>query len=192
MRDARRAAGLTQEAVAQVVGVSRSFVAKVESGSIESASIPRLARIASVLGLELGVRVFPVGSPLRDAGHLALLGRLRAHLTASWTWRTEVPLPVTGDLRSWDAMIRRGDIRIGIEAETRPTDLQALERRIHLKQRDAGIDIVVLVIADTRTNRQLVRSMSEVLRVTFPTPARELLGALEDGHAPPGSGIILL
>ena len=42
---------------------------------------------------------------------------------------------------------------VGVEAETAPTDVQALERRLALKERDGGAEHVVLLLLDTRRNR---------------------------------------
>ena len=59
--------------------------------------------------------------------------------------------------------------RHGYEAETRPTDLQALERRIELKARDGEVDGVSLLLIDSRHNREFVRANPEALaRRTVP------------------------
>ncbi len=71
-------------------------------------------------------------------------------------WRTEVPMPIQGDHRSADAVIDGQRIVAMVEAETRIDDVQALERRIGAKQRDLGIERVILLLADTRHNRAVV------------------------------------
>ena len=72
---------------------------------------------------------------------------------------------MTQDQRAWDAVIttvaQAGDGRprrclIGVEAETRLRDLQALQRRLALKRRDGGVDRVILLVADTRSNRAIL------------------------------------
>ena len=50
--------------------------------------------------------------------------------------------------------------RIGIEAETRARDGQELERRIATKQRDGAVAAVILLLADTRSNRQFLQQRS--------------------------------
>jgi len=51
------------------------------------------------------------------------------------------------------------DLRLGVDAETRLTDLQSFERRVRLKLRDdPSIDGCLLAIADTRHNRAIPRA----------------------------------
>jgi transcriptional regulator with XRE-family HTH domain len=76
--DARRNAGLSKAAVANAVGLSPSQYGRIERGRSPDVSVVTLARTAAVVGLELAMRVHPAGDALRDAGHLALLERLRA------------------------------------------------------------------------------------------------------------------
>ena len=74
------------------------------------------------------MRLYPDGDPVRDAAQLGLLERFRRRLPAGARWETEVPLPIQGDRRAWDALVGLRGRRAGCEAETRLTDLQALER----------------------------------------------------------------
>ena len=106
--------------------------------------------MASVLGLELAVTLHPAGDPVRDKSHLALLARFRKRLHPSIRWRTEVPIPIEGDRRAADAVIGSSIWAAMVEAETQIDDVQALDRKISLKQRDLGLRRVILVVADTR------------------------------------------
>ena len=56
-------------------------------------TIEMMTIVATVLGLDLRVGLYPIGSALRDAGHVALLERLRVRLGSMVRWRTEVPVP---------------------------------------------------------------------------------------------------
>lgn len=150
-----------------------------------------LSQVASVLGLDMGLRAYPGGSPLRDAGHLRLLHRLRARLgDGGWTY--DVPFPIAGDLRAWDAVRRVGNARVAFEAEVRLVDIQALIRRVLLKKRDGGVDRLVMVVADTRSNRAAVREAEDILRSVFPVPARIAMDALARGIDPGGDALILI
>ena len=124
--------------VARAAGVSASWISRIERGLAPDVSLLLLGVVLAVVGLDLSVRAFPDGVPLRDAGHRSLLSRFRALLPAGTPWRLEVPLPIPGDQRAWDALTGLWGLRVGIEAETGPTDLQALERRIMLKARDGA------------------------------------------------------
>jgi hypothetical protein len=70
--------------------------------------------------------------------------------------------------------------------------VQALLRRLSLKRRDAGVDTVILLLAATRHNRALIRSLDETLRAAFPVPGPAALERLAAGQGPGGSAIILL
>jgi transcriptional regulator with XRE-family HTH domain len=191
LREARLAAGVSQGSIGRAAGISHAAVSRIERGAAPYVSIRRLAIVASVLGLRLSVRVYPVGLPLRDAAQLALLERLRQLLHPSLAWRTEVPLPIDGDLRAWDASISGRDWTAHVDAETRIRDAQSLTRRVALKQRDTPTDRVILLIADSRTNRSILRSLGAPLVADAMSGSR-LLGALRAGQDPGGSGVVLL
>ena len=152
----------------------------------------RLSMLFASVGFDLTIRAYPAGTPIRDAVHLALVGRLKARIHPSIRWRTEVPLPRPADLRGWDAMLWVVRRQVGVEAETRPRDLQALERSLTLKMRDSGVDSVILLLADTRNNRAFVRAMAATTSDRFPVPGRRALELLGVGVHPGGSSIVLL
>ena len=151
-----------------------------------------LATIAAVLGLDLPLRTFPCASPIRDAAQLQLLAKLRALLPEDLTWRTEVPLPIERDLRAWDAVVGGPGWRVPVDAETRLRDVQALARREALKRRDDGAETMILLVADTRHNRQVLRLAKSDLANDFPIAGTVLLAALSRGERPTGSGILFL
>jgi transcriptional regulator with XRE-family HTH domain len=192
LRHARLQAGLTQAELGGAVGLSKSEVSRIELGRARYVPYERLVVIAGALGLDLPLRTFPAGEPIRDAAQLALLARLRVLLPPSLPWRTEVPLNIPGDRRAWDAVIEGRGWRVPVEAETRLRDVQALSRRIALKQRDDQGGIVILLVADTRHKRHVLRHGGPDLVATFPAQGRAALAALSDGRQPSGSGIVLL
>src|ERR1035437_5002833 len=149
-RHARLEHGLSQALAAREARTSRSQISRIEAANAPRVSIAELARVLAVLGLELSAKAYPGGSPVRDAAHRALIERFRARVSPGVPWRFEVPLPIPGDRRAWDAVLLIGTAQIAVEAETRPRDVQALQRRIALKRRDdPGIGAVVLVLANT-------------------------------------------
>jgi hypothetical protein len=79
-----------------------------------------------------------------------------------------------------------------VEAETRLGDVQALERRLTLKQRDGLMEQLILLVADTRHNRIVLRSIAPSLDGQFPVPGRRALELLATGVDPGGSAIVLL
>ncbi len=71
-------------------------------------------------------------------------------------------------------------------------DAQAQVRAILLKQRDASIGCVVLVLADTRHNRQVVPHGEPTLGPAFPLRGHAVMRALRAGRVPPANGLLLL
>lgn len=191
IRHARRSAGLSQRAVAKAARISQAHLSKLERG-LAGPTITTVAAIASVVGLDLSMRTFPGGSPLRDAGHVRVLARLRALLPATYRWRTEVPIPITGDRRAIDAMVADPPIAAGFELETRFGDAQSTDRRILIKQRDAGLSAMILVVPDTRHNRLAVAAAAPTIRASFPLDGRQVLRALRAGVAPSANGILFV
>lgn len=191
LREARQAANLSQAVVGRAAGLSHPVISRIERGTELNVPLRRLGEIASVLGLRLNARLYPVDKPIRDAGQIALLDRLRGRLHPSLTWRTEVALRIAGDLRAWDASIGGLNWVAFVDAETRIRDVQALERRTALKRRDTGTDRVILLIADTRANRAVIGLVGSPL-VTDALDGRVILAALAAGRDPGGSGVVLL
>ncbi len=187
---ARQGSGLSRETVGGASGLSRTIVERIEAGS-RPTTIHELAVFGAVVGLDVRLRAYPAGDPIRDAGQARLLERFRPRLHVSLGWSTEVPLPIAGDLRAWDAVIRGPGWRIGVEAETVLDDLQALERRLALKRRDGDVDHVILLIADTARNRRALRSAPAAF-ADLPLRTREVMAALGQGRDPGASGIVIL
>jgi len=65
-------------------------------------------------------------------------------------------------------------------------------RRLNLKARDGGEAHVVLLLGDTRTNRELVRLASPTLLDQLPATPRQVLRALAAGLPPARSGIVFV
>jgi transcriptional regulator with XRE-family HTH domain len=192
LRTARRDRGLGGADIARQIGMSQSQYSRIERGLTSSLSIELAAALLAAVGLDLSVRSYPGGEPLRDAAHVALLRRFKAEVHRSLRVLTEVAFPQPGDRRAWDVVVLGRDWRHGVEAETRPRDRQALERRLALKMRDGDVSSMSLLLLDSRYNRDFVRANEDVLRDRFPLPGRRALEALRDGSDPGGSSIILL
>jgi transcriptional regulator with XRE-family HTH domain len=190
-RAGRLGAGLTQTEVARAVGMSRSQYSRLERG-LAPLDVEVLARLFAVLGMELSVRAYPIGDAVQDAGQLALLDRFRRLCHPSIRWRTEVPMPQPGDRRAWDLVGTGPALRVALDAETRLRDLQGIDRRLRLKQRDSGFERVILLVADTRSNRAVVREHAAWVSERFPMPGRRALELLRAAVEPDEDSLILV
>ena len=79
-----------------------------------------------------------------------------------------------------------------LEAETRLQDIQALDRRLSLKQRDGRMAVLRLVVSDTRTNRSILAIHRKALRPTFPLDGREIRAAFAVGRLPERNGVLVV
>lgn len=189
----RQSASISQRALAALLGCSQSEISRLEHlVKVDNVSFVQVSEVAALLGLELGAGLHAAGEPIRDKGHQALIGRLRVLLSTAFKVLAEVPLPTPGDRRSWDMLLRLPAQLIGVEAETRIRDMQRLVRHVHQRERDGGVDAIILLLADSRTNRDLVDELREALGPGYAVPPRLLFKALRSGQPISGSGVILL
>jgi hypothetical protein len=164
----------------------------MERGRYPSVPFVVVAQYLSVTGLELSARAYPVGGGLRDIAQIRLVDRLRTQTSAEIRWQTEVPMPIAGDLRAWDVVLHIGSVTVGVDAETRLRDFQAIDRRLALKTRDSGVDHAILLVASTRSNRGALRELGGAIRNNYPMSSADALAALKAGRSPNGNAIILL
>jgi hypothetical protein len=176
----------------RAIGRSAAWVSRAERGLSTTVSVIELARLCAVVGLDLSLRTFPGGAPVRDTAHLALISSFRARLHRSLGWSAEVPLPGIGDQRAWDGLVRGSGWRYGVEAETRPRDVQAIARRLHLKVRDGAVDGVLVILPNTQHIRVFLQEFIAIAGTSFPIAGRQALDLLGAGLDPGGSAIIVL
>lgn len=181
LREARLRAGLSQTAVARALGCSASTISRVERGLVRNAAV----------GLVVRVGLFPLGSPVRDAGQLRVLNRLQPHIGPGWRWVVEMSVRVD-DLRAFDAGVIRRGCRVGFDVWARVRDVQAQARASSQKQLDGGVDRLILVFGDTDANRRAVRAAGEALRRAFPLGTRRVLTALREDRDPGANGIVFV
>lgn len=192
LRAARLAAGLSQAAVSRALGCSRQLVTLLEVGRVDPSPI-QMARWGAAVGLDIPIRTFAGGAPLRDAGQLRLLRRLHEAVGDTWTWRAEVPVTADPrDRRAIDAVLSRGRVRVAIEAIVRLSDAQAQVRAAMLKQNALGVDRMVIALAKTRHNRAALEMAAPTMRASFPCGPRETLVALREGRLPAGNGLVVV
>jgi transcriptional regulator with XRE-family HTH domain len=191
LHQARLGAGLSLRAVADASGVSHTYLWQLERARAARVPLRTLSVVFAVLGMHLSVRPYPEGPPLRDAAHARLLARFRRELPRTVRLRTEVPLRVGGGLRAWDGEVQALGENCMLEAETILHDLQATERRIALKMADDAVERVILLVADTRRNRRVLREFATLVSDRFPLGTRDVMRELRAGRIPARSGVVL-
>ena len=179
-------AGRSQGAVARAAGISRPYLSAIEAG-FRTPSLEVLARLASALGADLSVRVYPgTGPTLRDHLQVAMAEALLAVADASWRPRLEVGIPppargyadlvlhdparrqavvveVHSQLRRLEQQLRWGQAKAEAIASTLPLDTQMCR---------------VLVLRSTETNRRFVARDPHVFSAAFPARAADAYEAL--------------
>src|SRR5262245_18798767 len=97
LRLAQIGAGLTLAFVAAAVGTSIAELSRIERGLAEWVTVDALSRISAVVGLELSLRAYPSGVPIRDSIHAGVTSAFRALLPIGCRVASEVPIGPPGD-----------------------------------------------------------------------------------------------
>jgi transcriptional regulator with XRE-family HTH domain len=192
LRLARHANGLRQSDVARLSGTSAARICRVEHGRIATLSVSALSRHAAAVGLKTSVKLWPTGRRLLDAPQLELLARFRRRIHRSWTWETEVPIPLAGDLRSADCRITIPGCAVLVEAYTRFSDWQAQSASAARKKRDLRADRLILLVGATHANRRAVAEASAVATGSFSLATKATLAALAAGRDPGADAIVVM
>lgn len=133
---------ITQQTLADAVGVSRAYVATIESGR-GNPSLDLVERVAERLGIQLdlvGTRPVVISPRQRDLVHARCSGYVDRRLRrAGWDVRREVEV-VHGRHHGWVDLLafdpRTGTLLI-VEVKTRIDDLGAIERQLGWYERSA-------------------------------------------------------
>ncbi len=187
-------ASLSQRRLGELLGWSADKVWQLENHRLPSLGITDACEAAAILGYDFTGRLFPNGARIRDAGQAPRLMRLLENVRAPLSYRTDVPLPQTRDapeIRAWDALISGGGERTAVELEARLGDVQATTRRHNLKRRDDPVDRFLMVIADTRHNRRVMREFAALFRDLPRLRTRDVLLDLASGRLPPTGWLFL-
>lgn len=196
LREVRLGLGVSQAAVARVVGVSRSVISDLELGD-PSVGLEIKRRTAIALGADLRVSIYPGAQPvLHDAAHARIGERILRRKAR--IWRADLEARVPGPFRaSTDVRLSKPGTIVLIEVETHIRDWEATIRRIFEKRervRDvtpAEVRVVaVLCLPPTRHHRRLVSELAESVEATFPGSPELARRALEEGSEWPGDGIL--
>jgi transcriptional regulator with XRE-family HTH domain len=192
LREARLKLGLTQAQVAAALGVTRSWVCRVELHQARRVTVDYLYRHAAIVGLKASVKLYPLGGAIRDEAQAKYIARFVERVGHHWRVMLDVPIPIPGDLRGIDVLLANGTTRIAVEVITRLRDLQAQIRAAQQKQRDIHAVRLILVIAATNANRVALAATRPTLLAAFELDSQRVMGALAAGRDPGRDAVIAL
>jgi transcriptional regulator with XRE-family HTH domain len=192
LRTGRHVLGLTQTHVAGSLRISQSEVSRRERGRSTSLAGRELTRHAAAVGLRLSIKLWPVGGGVRDAAQARYVAAFVARVGRPWRVILEAPIPIAGDLRAVDVVLKSPTLLIAVEVITRLADVQAQIRAARLKARDIGAGRLILVVAGTHANRAALGTVRASLVESFDTDTRRMLGELAAGRDPGRDGVVIL
>jgi transcriptional regulator with XRE-family HTH domain len=195
LREARIRAGLTLAQVAAAIGMSAPTVLRTERAIGPGARPGLLAVHAEAVGLRARLLLYPADDPIRDAPQVRLLRAFRdsiGPLLPMDLERPVVPVPGSGDRRAFDAVLRLPSGDCGVECYTRFHDCQAQLRAALLKQRDAQLNRLLIVVRATHANRRSLAAATDLIQLNFPLGTRAVLFALRTGRDLTANGVVLI
>lgn len=182
---ARRTVSASIAAVAARARVAPSTVQRVLRGD-SGVHLDTICAIAAAVGLRISLKAFPAAGPsLRDTGQLRVVEHLigRAHPS----FKPAVELPVGDPFgRAADLVLFGPEEILHCEVETNLPDWQAAYRSASVK-RDALLARhrrpvrLVVAVADTRRNRELLAPHHVVIATALPAGSREILKSVQTG-----------
>ncbi|HET7685902.1 MAG TPA: hypothetical protein VFM19_05845 [Candidatus Limnocylindria bacterium] len=192
LRTHRHVLGASQTDVGDAVGLSASEISRREHGNAPSMSVLSLSEHAAAVGLRLNIGLFPVGGGVRDAAQLKYVHRFLARVSDRFMRELEATIPIAGDLRAVDVVLRSAGCLIAVEVITRLADVQAQVRAAQLKARDIGATRLILVVAGTHANRRALDEARRALTGAWDLDTRRVMAALAAGRQPDHDAIILI
>lgn len=192
LRAHRLIRGATQAAVGAAVGVSRSEISRRERGDAPHVRAGALCEHAAAVGLKLSISTYPIGGGVRDAGQLKLTNRFLDRVSNDFGRELEATLPIPGDLRAIDLVLRAPGCLIAVEVVTRVSDVQAQIRAARAKARDIDATRLILVVQATHANRRALEEARATVEGAWDLDTRRVLATLAAGRQPAGDAIVLL
>lgn len=205
LRRIRIEASLSMSQLAIVVGIHKSYLARIEIGQARP-SLEVLTAIGVALGADLSCRYYPgTGPRIHDRFQAAMTETLLRSLDPRWRAAVEVPVshPSRGVI---DVVLTDLSSRVTVAGEVY-SELRRLEQQVRWSTEKAdGLGMRLdrdgppvparsvsrlLVLRSTVATREIARTFESTLRAAYPARTREVVLALTSQHAPwPGPGIV--
>ena len=192
LRTSRLTNGATQTDVGAAIGVSASEISRREHGNAQNLSARSLSEHAAAVGLRLVITTYPTGGGVRDAAQLKYTHRFLERVSDTFLRELEAVIPLPGDLRAIDIVLRAVGCLIAVEVITRLGDLQAQIRAARNKARDIGATRLILVVAGTHANRRALDEARPAMNGAWDLDTRRVMAALAAGRQPDHDALILI
>ncbi len=192
LRTRRLVLGARQADVGQAIGVSPSEISRRERGDAPHVAVLSLSEHAAAVGLRMTIGLVPLGGGVRDAAQLKYIHRFLERVSGRFTRELEAAIPIAGDLRAIDVVLRSAGRLIAVEVITRLGDVQAQVRAARLKARDVGATRLILVVAATRANRRALDEARPALIGAWDLDTRRVMAALAAGRQPDHDAIVMI
>ena len=192
LRTHRLMAGASQTDVGAAIGVSASEISRREHGNAPRLSAISMSEHAAAVGLRLVITMYPAGGAVRDAGQLRYIHQFLERVSDSFLRELEAMIPLPGDLRAVDVVLRSAGCLIAVEVITRLSDVQAQLREARLKARAIGATRLVIVLAATHASRRALEEARPALSGSWDLDTRRAMAALSAGRQPERDAIVLI
>lgn len=181
---ARIGLGASEREVSRRAGVSTESVRRVEAGH-PSTQFDTMCAVAEAVGVEIVVRPYRSRVRLRDSGQLRIAEIMRSVAHPAWDVRFEVPAGDHGEAIDVGCFGATEILAIEIDrlvAEFEGTHRRNAVKRSRLAERHQRPVRLVMVVEDTRRNREAIEPHLDLIRSVLPTGSREILSALRSGQ----------
>ena len=192
LRTRRLTNGATQSDVGAVIGMSASEISRREHGNSPKVPALSLFEHAAAVGLRLVINTYPTGGGVRDAAQLKYTHHFLERVSDSFLRELEAVVPLPGDLRAVDVVLRAAGCLIAVEVITRLGDMQAQIRAARNKARDIGATRLILAVAGTHANRRALDEARSALNGAWDLDTRRVMAALGAGRQPDHDALILI
>ena len=158
----------------------------------QNVSVVSLAEHAAAVGLRLSVQVYPAGGAVRDGAQLRYIDRFLSRVSDSFLRELEAVIPLPGDFRAIDIVLRAPGCLIAVEVITRLHDIQAQLRLAQAKARDIGATRLIMAVAATHANRRALDQARPALATAWDLDTRRVMTALGAGRQPDRNAVVLI
>jgi transcriptional regulator with XRE-family HTH domain len=203
VRRLRDDAGISKAALARAAGIDASYLGDIEDGTARPSSAICI-RIALALGADVALRLYPTTGPaIRDRHPSALAESILCVIHPKWTRHSEIA--VRQPSRGWiDLGLHASNYGVFVATEIQ-SELRRLEQLVRWSEAKAaalpswegwphlGEQVAVsklLVIRDTRTNRDVAATFRRLLRTAYPSDPDDALAALVGDVPWPGAALL--